>query len=324
MQISIQLAISATALLLIGVAPVIAQDYPNRPLRLIAPFPPGGGVDFLARMVGQKMTENWGQPVVIDNRSGGSGIIGMEIAARAAPDGYTLLMSEVGGLSINPAVFSKLPYDPLRDFQPVTKVGDIPLTCAAHPSLRITTLPDFVAAAKARPGELRYASAGNGSMLHLATELFAKRAGIKLTHVPYKGGSLGLNALLSNEVHLLCMTTSSLLQHVQQGRIHALAISTAQRSASLPDLRTIAEQGYPGYDTAQWVGLLAPRATSPAVVAKLHAELVRILALPDVRERLKTAGVEAVGNTPAQFAAQIRADSEKYGKLAAELGIRLD
>ncbi|MEQ1775212.1 MAG: tripartite tricarboxylate transporter substrate binding protein [Burkholderiales bacterium] len=313
---------AALALVFIGSA--LAQDYPSRPLRLIAPFPPGGGIDFLARILGQKMTESWGQQVVIDNRSGGSGIIGMEIAARAAPDGYTILMSEVGTLSINPSVFSRLSYDPLRDFQPVTKVGDIPLTCAVHPSLRITTLQDFVAAAKAKPGELRFASAGNGSMLHLATELFAKRAGIKLTHVPYKGGSLGLNALLSNEVNLLCMTTSSLLPHVQQGRINALAISTAQRSQSLPDLRTIAEQGYAGYDTAQWVGMLVPKATPKSIVTKLHAESVRILALPDVRDRLKTAGVEAVGNTPDAFAAQIRADTEKYGKLASELGIRLD
>lgn len=317
-------ATATAALALVFIGSALAQDYPSRPLRLIAPFPPGGGIDFLARILGQKMTESWGQQVVIDNRSGGSGIIGMEIAARAAPDGYTILMSEVGTLSINPSVFSRLSYDPLRDFQPVTKVGDIPLTCAVHPSLRITTLQDFVSAAKAKPGELRFASAGNGSMLHLATELFAKRAGIKLTHVPYKGGSLGLNALLSNEVSLLCMTTSSLLPHVQQGRINALAISTAQRSQSLPDLRTIAEQGYAGYDTAQWVGMLVPKATPKSIVTKLHAESVRILALPDVRDRLKTAGVEVVGNTPDAFAAQIRADTEKYGMLAAELGIRLD
>lgn len=323
-MLTIMPAVAAAVVVSLSSVATLAQDYPRRPLRLIAPFPPGGGVDFLARIIGQKMTENWDQQVVIDNRSGGSGIIGMEIAARAAPDGYTILMSEVGTLSINPAVFTKLPYDPLRDFQPVTKVGDIPLTCAVHPSLRITTLQDFVAAAKAKPGELRFASAGNGSMLHLATELFAKRAGIKLTHVPYKGGSLGLNALLSNEVNLLCMTTSSLLPHVQQGRITALAISTAQRSQSLPDLRTIAEQGYTGYDTAQWIGMLVPKATAKFIVTKLHAESVRILALPDVRDRLKTAGVEAVGNTPDAFAAQIRADSEKYGKLAAELGIRLD
>ena len=313
-----------TALALVICGSVLAQDYPNRPLRLIAPFPPGGGVDFLARILGQKMTENWGQQIVIDNRSGGSGIIGMEIAARAAPDGYTILMSEVGTLSINPSVFSRLPYDPLRDFQPITKVGDIPLTCAVHPGLRATTLQDFVTAAKAKPGALRFASAGNGSMLHLATELFAKRAGIKLTHVPYKGGALGLTALVSNEVNLLCMTTSSLKPLIQQGRITALAISTARRSSSLPELRTIAEQGYPGYDAAQWVGMLVPKATPRAIVTKLHAEVVRILALPDVRDRLQTAGVEPVGNTPEAFAAQIRVDADNYGKLATELRIRLD
>ena len=323
MRLMIPMVIAAALSALLSTT-AFTQDYPVRPLRIIAPFPPGGGVDFLARILGQKMTEKWGQQVVIDNRSGGSGIIGMEMAARATADGYTVLMSEVGTLSINPSIFSKLPYDPLRDFQPVTKVGDIPLTCAVHPSLRITTLQDFVAAAKAKPAHLRFASAGNGSMLHLATELFAKRAGIQLTHVPYKGGGLGLNALLSNEVNLLCMTTSSLKPYVQQGRITALALSTAQRSQSLPELRTIAEQGFPGYDTAQWIGMLLPKATPTAIAMKLHAEVIRILALPDVREKLLAAGVEPVGNTPQAFAAQIRADTEKYGKLAAELGIRLD
>ena len=317
--------LAAAVLLFPALTPfTLAQEYPQRPLRLIAPFPPGGGVDFLARIIGQKLSESWGQQVVIDNRSGGSGVIGMEIAARAAPDGYTLLMSEVGTLSINPAIFRSLPYAPLRDFQPITKVGDIPLTCAVHPSLRINTLPQFVAAAKARPGEYRYASAGNGSMLHLATELLAQSAGIRLTHVPYKGGSLGLNAVLANEVSLLCMTTSSVKAHVQQGRIVAIAMSTARRSPSLPDVRTVAEQGYEGYDAAQWVGLLAPRATAPAIVGKLHAEVVRILALPDVREKLSVAGVDVVGNTPEAFTLQIRADAEKYARLAADLKLRLD
>jgi tripartite-type tricarboxylate transporter receptor subunit TctC len=317
-------AVALAALTLIYPYPIRAQDYPSRPLRLVAPFPAGGGVDFLARLLGQRMTERWGQQVVVDNRGGGSGIIGMEIAARSAPDGHTILMTEVGTVSINPSVFKKLPYNPLRDFQPVTKVGDIPLTCAAHPSLRVTTLKDFVAAAKAKPGELSFASAGNGSMIQLATELFAQRAGIKLTHIPYKGGNLALNALVSNQVNLLCMTTSSLKPHVQQGRIVALAMSTAQRSQSLPELPTIAEQGYPGYDAAQWVGMLVPKATSKAIVAKLHAEVVRILALPDVRDSLRVAGVDPVGNTPEAFTAQIRADMQKYGKLAMELGIRLD
>ena len=312
------------ALTMISAAPGIAQEYPSRPIRMIAPFPPGGGVEFLSRILGQKMAEHWGQQVVVDNRGGGSGIIGMEIAARATPDGYNLLMTEVGTLSINPAVFRKLPYDPARDFQPVSKVGNIPLMCAAHPSLRVATLKEFIALAKTKLGELRYGSAGNGSMLHLATALLARRAGIEMTHIPYKGGSLALNALLSNEVNLLCMTISSLKPHAQQGRIIALAISSAHRSPSMPDLPTVAEQGFPGYDAAQWIGMLVPKATPKAIVAKLHAEVVRILALAEVRERMVTAGVEPVGNTPEAFAAQIRADAETYGKLAVDLGIRLD
>ena len=221
-------------------------------------------------------------------------------------------------------LLSLLPYDPARDFQPISKVGNIPLMCAVHPGLRVSTLKEFIALAKTKPGELRYGSAGNGSMLHLATALLARRAGIEMTHIPYKGGSLALNALLSNEVNLLCMTTSSLKPHAQQGRIIALAISSAHRSPSMPDLPTVAEQGFPGYDAAQWIGMLVPKATPKAIVAKLHAEVVRILALAEVRERMVTAGVEPVGNTPEAFAAQIRADAETYGKLAVDLGIRLD
>ncbi len=300
------------------------QDFPSRPIRIITPFAAGGGVDFIARILSQKMAEQWGQPVVVDNRAGGSGIIGLDIVARAAPDGHTLLVGEVGTLAINPSIFKKLPYDSQRDFQPISKVGDIPLTCGVLPVLRITTLKGFIAAASAKPGEMRFASAGNGSLLHLATEMFAQRAGIKLSHIPYKGGASGLNALLTNEVNLLCMTTSTLKPHIQQGRITPLAISTARRSPSLPDLPTIAELGYPGFDAAQWIGLLAPKATPKPVITKLHAEVVRILALSDVRDRLQTAGVEAVGNTPEAFTAQIRADTAKYGKLAKELDIRLD
>lgn len=300
------------------------QQYPTRPLRIIVPFPPGGGIDYLARLLGQKITESWGQSVIVDNRVGGSGIIGMEIAARAAPDGYTILFADVGAISINPHIFKKLPYDSLRDFQPITKIADIPLTCAVHPSLGVSSLKDLVAKAKAKPGETLYGSAGNGSMLHLATELLARRTGIVLTHVPFKGGSLALNALISNQVNLLCMSTSTLKPFVQQGRISALAISTAQRSQATPDLPTVAEQGYPGYESAQWVGVLVPRATSKFIVAKLHDEIVRILGLPEVRERLTGLGFEPVGNTPEAFTGQIREDGKKYGRLAAEIGLRLD
>lgn len=311
-------------LAILSPASSLAQDYPSRPIRLISPFPPGGGIDFLGRILGQKITENWGQQIVMDNRPGAAGIIGMEIAARATPDGYNVLMTDVGTLTINRSLFKKLPYDTLRDFQPITKIGNIPLTCAVHPSLGVSTLKEFIALAKAKPGETRYGSAGNGSMLHLATELLARRAGIEMIHLSYKGAGPALTALLSKDVNLLCMTTPSLRPHVQQGRLTALAISSAQRSPSMPDLPTVAEQGFPGYNSVQWVGMLVPKATPKAIVAKLHAEVTRILALPDVRERLVAAGVEPVGNTPEAFAAQIRADAETYGKLAAELRIQLD
>ncbi len=300
-----------------------AQDYPSRPLRLIVPFPPGGGADFLARVIGPRITESWGHSVIVDNRGGGSGIIGVEIAARAAADGHTLLFGDVGTLSINPYIFSKLPYDPARDFHAITKIADNPLTCAAHPALRVNNLKELVAAAKNKT-DIRYASAGTGSMTHLAAELLGRRAGVNFTHVPYKGGGLALNAVLANQVNLVCMTTPGVKPHVQAGRLTALAMSTAQRSPAMPDLPTVAEQGFPGYESTQWVGLLTPRGTPPKVLARLHGEFVRVLNLPEVRERLASAGAEPVGNTPAAFVAQIRNDGEKYGRLAAELGIRLD
>jgi tripartite-type tricarboxylate transporter receptor subunit TctC len=301
-----------------------APQYPARPLRLIVPFPPGGGADFLARVISPRLTESWGQSVIVDNRGGGSGVIAVEIAARAPADGHTLLFGDVGTLSINPYIFRKLPYDPQRDFHAITKIADIPLTCAAHPGLRVANLKELVATAHNKPGAIRYSSAGNGSMTHLAVELLARRAGITLTHVPFKGGGLALNALLGSEVQLLCMTTSSVKPHVQAGRATALAISTARRSPAMPDLPTVAEQGFPGYESTQWVGLLAPRGTPPAILARLHTEFVRVLNLPEVRERLAGAGAEPVGNTPAAFAAQIRQDGENYGKLAAGLGLKLD
>ncbi len=300
-----------------------AQDYPSRPLRLIVPFPPGGGADFLARVIGPRITERWGQSIIVDNRGGGSGIIGVELAARAAPDGHTLLFGDVGTLSINPFIFAKLPYDPARDFHAITKIADNPLTCAAHPALRTVTLKDLIAAAKSK-ADIRYASAGTGSMTHLAAELIGRRAGVSFTHVPFKGGGLALNAVLANQVNFVCMTTASVKPHVQAGRLNALAMSTARRSPAMPELPTVAEQGFPGYESTQWVGLLAPRGTPAVILAKLHSEFTRVLNLPDVRERLSGAGAEPAGNLPAAFAAQIREDGEKYGKLAAELGLKLD
>jgi len=305
-----------------GAASAQAQ-YPNKPVRLIVPFPPGGGTDTLARIYGQKLAEVFGQQVIIDNRPGAGTNIGAEIAAKAPPDGYTLLMGNIAH-AINVTLYSKLAYDFVKDFTPVTLLASTPNILVVHPSVPAKSVKELIALAKARPGQLDYASAGSGSSSHLAAELFGIMAGVKMTHVPYKGGGPAVIALVGGQVSVGFATTPSVITHVKAGKMRGLGVTTARRSPSTPELPTISEAGVPGYEAGTWYGLLAPAGTPNEIVARLHAESVKLLKLPDVKDRLDATGFESIGNTPEQFAAYIRSEIEKWGKVVKASGARVD
>ena len=305
-----------------GAASAQAQ-YPNKPVRLIVPFPPGGGTDTLARIYGQKLAEVFGQQVIIDNRPGAGTNIGAEIAAKAPPDGYTLLMGNIAH-AINVTLYGKLAYDFVKDFTPVTLLASTPNILVVHPSVPVKSVKELIALAKARPGQLDYASAGSGSSSHLAAELFGIMAGVKMTHVPYKGGGPAVIALVGGQVSVGFATTPSVITHVKAGKMRGLGVTTARRSPSTPELPTISEAGVPGYEAGTWYGLLAPAGTPNEIVARLHAESVKLLKLPDVKDRLDATGFESIGNTPEQFAAYIRSEIEKWGKVVKASGARVD
>jgi tripartite-type tricarboxylate transporter receptor subunit TctC len=301
-----------------------AQDYPNKPIRIIDGFPPGGNTDFLARVVGQKLSENWGQPVVVENRPGAAGNIGADAVAKAAPDGYTLLIGTIGALAPSMALYPKLPYDLLRDFAPVGVVADSLLVLFVHPSLPVKSLKDLVTLAKARPGELNYASCGVGCVTHLATESFMLRTRVNMTHVAYKGGSPATAAVVSGESQVGFGTLATSLTLIKAGRIRPLAVSTPQRAKSLPAVPTIAESGYPGFDITMWYGLLAPAGTPPAIVSKLNLELARILKSPAVAQRLASVELEPRTGTPEQFGAILRSELTLYSDLVKAAGIKAE
>jgi tripartite-type tricarboxylate transporter receptor subunit TctC len=303
----------------------LAQDYPARPIRMVVGFPPGGGTDVMARLVTPKMTEAWGQQVVIDNRAGATGIIGTDLVAKAAPDGYTLLMGHVATNAIAWSLFAKLPFDPAKDFAPITRVSSVPHILVVHPTLDVRTVKDLIALAKAKPGQLTFPSAGNGSTPHLAGEIFKTMTGVNLVHVPYKGSGQSLQDLLGGQVQVAFDTTAAVMVYVKAGRLRPLGVSTSKRLASLPEVPTIAESGVPGYEVTTWYGLFAPAGTPPAVVRKIFAETARIVRLPDVKERLDGMGTEETTNaSPAEFAALVKADIAKYAKVVKSAGLRID
>ena len=317
------MALAAAAL--IGGAPAAAQDaYPVRSIRMVIPYPPGGGTDIVGRMVAQKLGETFGQTVVADNRGGATGNIGTEIVARAAPDGYTLLMGNVAPNAINVSLFAKIPYDPVNDFEPVSLVALTPNILLVHPSLPVKTVKEFVVLAKAKPGALNYSSAGIGSSSHLAPELLAMMTGIKVVHVPYKGGGPGLVDLLSGQMQFMMTTTPAAMPHVRSGRIRALGVTSARRSQSLPEVPTIAEAGVKGYEVSTWYGVLAPAKTPKAIVTRLHGEIVKLIAVPDTRDKLLSQGFEPVGGTPDEFAAYIKSEIAKWEAAVRESGARAD
>jgi tripartite-type tricarboxylate transporter receptor subunit TctC len=300
-----------------------AQGYPNRPIHIIAPFPAGGGYDFLARLVGSEMSKTFGHPVIVENKAGANGNIGTDAAAKSAPDGYTLLMGGNSPLSLNVGLYPKLPYDPLRDFEPIARVATQPNLFAANPKVPVKSVAELVQYAKANPGKLTYASNGNGSPQHLAAEQLKRMAGIDMVHVPYKGAAPTAAALLAGEVSVAFNIILLPLPYVQSGRLTGLAVASSKRSPLAPDIPTMAELGYP-IDIDTWYGLVAPAGTPKDIVAKLNAETVRIVSIPDLREKTRSQGIELGGSTPEEFGAFLKADIAKWTKATHEMNITID
>ena len=319
----IVLAAAASALLTSVSATIQAQDYPTRPVRFVVPYVPGGGVDFVGRTIAQKLSESWGQQVIVDNRPGGGTNIDSELVARSAPDGYTLL---VGGVpnTANAALYKKLAYDVVKDFSPVILLDTAPNVLAVHPSVPAKSVRELIALAKTRRGALTYASAGIGSSNHLSGELFRTMAGVDIVHIPYKGGSAAVTDLIAGHISMYFGTTPSTMPHVRTGRLRALGVTTAKRTPAAPGVPTIAESGLPGFEQSAWHGLLAPAGTPEVIITKLHAEVVRALRSPDVAERFAAQGIDVIGSSPAEFAAFIKQDLAKYEKLVKTAGIRID
>jgi tripartite-type tricarboxylate transporter receptor subunit TctC len=293
-------------------------------VRVIVPFPPGGTTDIVARLVAERLGATLGQPAVIENRAGAGGAIGAAEIARAAPDGYTLGLATVSTHGVNPAINPKLPYDPLRDFTPISNLASVPNVVSAHPSMGIRDLRGLIEKAKASPGKITYASAGNGSLSHMLGELFKSSTGIDLLHVPYKGVGPALNDTLGGQVNILFDNLPSSLPHIQSGKLRALAVASASRLEALPDVPTFAEAGVPQLNDPSWFGLVGPAQLPPAVLSRVHQAVIQALAAPEVRERMRQAGAVPAGNTPAEFAAQIRAELERHRRVAGERGIRIE
>ena len=301
-----------------------AQDYPSKPIRFIVGFAPGGVTDIVARALSQKLYERLGQQVVVDNRAGGGGIIAAVTVAKAPPDGYTLLMSSVSIMATNVSMYSKLPYDPVRDFAPITLAVATPYLASVQAALPANTLGEFIALAKAKPGQLNFGSSGSGGGAHLAVELFKAMAGINLAHVPYKGAALALNDLLGGHIQLTFSQPPVVLPHIRSGRVKGLAITSAQRLAALPEFPTIAEAGLTGYEASSWQGVVAPAATPRAIILKLHAEIAQALRAPEIGARLAAEGSAPGGITPDEFALYIRREIVKWAKVVKESGVKVD
>jgi tripartite-type tricarboxylate transporter receptor subunit TctC len=299
------------------------EPWPAKPVRIIVPYPAGGVADFLPRIVGEKLSQKWGQPVVVENKPGASGNIGMAEAARAPADGYTMALAPAGNLTVNPTLFPNLPFDTAKDFTPVTNLAQVPNVLVVHPSVPARTFKELVAYAKANPGKLNFASPGDGSGAHLAGELMRLEAGVEMVHVPYKGLAPAVNDLLGGQVQLMFAGISTVIQHVKAGKLVALAIASPRRSAQLPEVPTVAESGIPGFEVISWYGIVARAGTPAQVVQKVQRDMAEALAMEDVRAKLAAQGLEPVGNTPEQFAAMIQAESRKWGDIVRRAGIKV-
>jgi tripartite-type tricarboxylate transporter receptor subunit TctC len=312
------------SLLFAATTGVFAQAYPTKPIRFIVPFPPGGSADILARAIGQKAGEGLAQPLVVDNRPGAGTAIGAEALAKSPPDGYSIMIGTVSSHAINPALNPKLPYDPLRDFTPISLVATIPFAMIVHPSVPAKSVQEFVALARAKPGSLNYSSAGNGTSNHLAGELLKSMAGIDIVHIPYKGSAPALNDLLAGQVSLMFDLVLTAAPHIKSGAVRGLAVTSAKRSSALPDLPTVAESGVPGYEVSAWFGIFAPAGVSQPVVQRLNAEFIKALEQPDLRQRLASQGAEPLSSTPSEFSAYLRSEIDKWAKVVKASGMKVD
>lgn len=320
-RVLIRAVIACGALLLSGMA--AAQNYPERQVRLVIPYPPGGGTDIIGRVVAQHLGANLGQQFIVDNRGGAGGTIGTDAVAKSAADGYTLLMVPTSHV-INPSIYPKLPYDTLKQFTSITLAASATIVLGAHPSVPVKSVKELIAFAKARPGQLNFGSAGNGTVFHLTGELFKRQAGVDIVHVPFKGGGPVVQALAGGQITLAFETMLAMTAHIQAGRIRPLAVTSAKRSSVMPELPTVAELGFPDIVAENWYGFYAPAGTSPDIVAKLSAEIVKILKLPEVRRRFQDLGTEVIGSTPRELDEYIRKEMAKWSRTAKEAGARVD
>jgi tripartite-type tricarboxylate transporter receptor subunit TctC len=307
-----------------GIAAAQAQAYPSKPIRFVVPYPPGGPLDTVARLTAQSVSESMRQPVIVDNKPGAGGNIGADIVAKAPPDGYTILMGAVATHAINPSLYASIPYDAVRDFAPVTQLAATPNVLIVNPSVPASSVREFIAYAKANPGKLNFGSGSTGSAGHLAGELFKAQAGVEMTHVPYKGAAPAMQDLVGGQIQVMFDNLASALGQVRAGKVKALAVTTAKRTALAPELPTIAESGLPGFDISTWFGVFVPAGTPRDVVDRLHREFTRALAVPGIREKVVGLGAEPVGNRPEEFAAYIQREADKYARVIKASGAKVD
>jgi tripartite-type tricarboxylate transporter receptor subunit TctC len=320
----VRLLLALVAALMWG-SSALAQTYPSKPIRLIVPYPPGGGTDFFARLVGARMSEHIGQPIVVENRPGAATIIGAEAAARAAPDGYTLLLADSTTLAVNPSLYKKLPYDPQKDFLPISMTARFAMLLVVNPSLtKAASVKEFIEEAKRSPGTINFASVGSGTTHHLAMELFKQQTGIALNHIPYKGAAPAVQDLVGGQVPVMFLDLAAGGPQIRAGKIKALAVASARRISALPDVPTVAESGVPGFEAWAWQGLVVPVGTPQEVIARLRAEYSKAVGEPAVRHKLIDAGVEPLTSTPGELAAYIRSETAKWAKVVKEANIKVE
>jgi len=316
--------LTTVALAVIGPSQAFAQAYPTKPVRLVVPFPPGGSTDIVARIVAQKLGERIGQPVLVENRGGAGGTIGTEAVAKAAPDGYTLGFASTSTHAVAPAVYAKLGYDPIKDFAPISLVAVTPYLLVVNPKVEVKTLKEFIAYVKPRPGKFNYASAGTGSTTHLAMEMLKSSAGLYILHIPYNGNGPAGTAVIAGDVEFLFGSLPALLPHAKSGRVRPIAVGTPKRSPSLPDVPTVAESGFPGFDASLWLAIMAPAGTPAAVISRLNKETVAVVTSPETAQALDKAGAEPVTSTPAELTKMVRDGVQKYAAAVKRAGVKLE